>query len=211
MNRIIVADDHQYIRLGLVQILRDEFPTAIIKEVTDGESLVKEVLDAEWDLVITDLDMPGRSGLEALEQIKLIKPAIPVIILSIYPDDLYAIRAFKAGAHGYLNKNSAPNELIEAIGRIKLGRRYITPELAEKLLSQKDINEAHEKLTNRELEIFRMLASGKSTTQVAEGLSLALTTISTHRLHILEKLGLKSNAELTRYAISHDLITDIRK
>ena len=130
ITKIILADDHSFIRLGLIQILKDEFPLAEIKEVSDGATLVKEVTLNNYDLVISDLDMPGRSGLEALEQIKLIKPDLPVLILSIYPEDLYAIRVLKAGASGYLNKNSAPEELIIAIQRISLGKKYITQEIA---------------------------------------------------------------------------------
>ena len=132
MNKIILADDHSFIRVGLIQILRDEYPTVEITEVGDGESLINEVSKNDFDLVISDLDMPGRSGLEALIQIKLIKPNLPVLILSIYTEDLYAIRVLKAGASGYLNKNAAPYELITAIQRISLGRKYITSELAEK-------------------------------------------------------------------------------
>ena len=210
MKRIIIADDHSFVRLGLIQILKDEYPSAEIKEAEDGEVLVKEVMKQHWDLVISDLDMPGRSGLEALEQIKLIQPNLPVIILSIYSEDLYAVRALKAGAAGYLNKNAAPYELIKAIERIRLGKKYITPEIAEKLLEQQDEGKAHERLSNRELEIFKMLAMGKTITQISETLSLALTTISTHRSHILEKMGLSSNAELTRYAIAHHIIPDMK-
>lgn len=210
MKRIIIADDHSFVRLGLIQILKDEYPAADIKEVGDGESLVKEVMQHEWDLVISDLDMPGRSGIEALEQIKLIQPSLPVIILSIYSEDLYAVRALKAGASGYLNKNAAPYELIKAIERVKLGKKYITPEVAEKLLEQQDEGLPHERLSNREFEIFKMLAMGKTITQIGETLSLALTTVSTHRSHILEKMGLSSNAELTRYAIAHQLIPDMK-
>ena len=209
MKRIIVADDHSFIRLGLIQILKDEYPSAEIIEVENAEQLIKEVMQHEFDLVISDMDMPGRSGLEALSQIKLIKPDLPVIILSIYPEDLYAIRALKAGASGYLNKNAAPYELIKAIERIALGKKYITPEIAEKLLEQQDVKKPHELLSNREFEIFKMLALGKTISQIAETLSLALTTISTHRSHILEKLGLSTNAELTRYAIANHLISDI--
>ena len=134
MKRIILADDHSFIRLGLIQILKDEYPSVIIKEVGDGESLIKEVRQNDWDLVISDLDMPGKSGLEALEQIKLKKPQLPVLILSIYTEDLYAVRVLKAGASGYLNKSAAPYELINAIHRISLGKKYITPEIGEKLL-----------------------------------------------------------------------------
>jgi len=211
IKRIILADDHSFIRLGLMQILKDEYPAAEIKQVADGESLIKEVTLHEWDLVISDLDMPGRSGLEALEQIKLIKPHLPVLILSIYPDDLYAVRVLRAGAAGYLNKNSAPDELITAIQRISIGKKYITPEIAEKLLTSNlgDTKKPHESLTNREFEIFKLLALGKTVTQIAESLSLALTTISTYRSRVMEKLNLSTNSDLTRYAISNHIISNI--
>ena len=210
MKRIILADDHSFIRLGLIQILKDEYPAAEIKEVSDGETLIKEVTLHDWDLVISDLDMPGRSGLEALEQIKLIKPKLPVLILSIFTNDLYAVRVLKAGASGYINKNAAPYELIIAIQRIALGKKYITPDIAEKLLYHLDPSKKpHELLSNREFEIFKLLAMGKSLTQIAESFSLALTTISTHRSHIMEKLGLSTNAELVRYAIASHIISDI--
>ncbi|HQV54628.1 MAG TPA: response regulator transcription factor [Chitinophagaceae bacterium] len=210
MNKIILADDHSFIRVGLIQILSDEYPTVEITEVGDGESLINEVSKNDFDLVISDLDMPGRSGLEALIQIKLIKPNLPVLILSIYTEDLYAIRVLKAGASGYLNKNAAPYELITAIQRISLGRKYITSELAEKLLIHLDSDkEPHELLSNREFEIFKLLAVGKTITQIAEMLSLALTTVSTHRSRIMDKLGLSNNSELTRYAITHNIITDL--
>jgi DNA-binding NarL/FixJ family response regulator len=210
MKRIILADDHSFIRLGLIQILMDEFPSVEIIEVSDGEALIKEVTLHDCDLVISDLDMPGRSGLEALQQIKLIKPDLPVLILSIYPEDLYAVRVLKAGASGYMNKNAAPEELINAINRILLGRKYITPEIAEKLLTQSnDDKQLHELLSNREFEIFKLLALGKTITQIAESLSLALTTVSTHRGKIMDKLNLSTNSDLTRYAITYHIISDI--
>lgn len=210
IQRILLADDHSFIRLGLVQLLQDEFPMAEIKQVSDGESLVKEVTFGEWDLVISDLDMPGRSGLEALEQIKMIKPELPVLILSIYPEELYAVRVIKAGASGYMNKNSAPEELITAVNRISMGKKYITPETAERLMDQEStVKHPHELLSNRELEIFKLLALGKTISQIADILSLALTTVSTHRSRIMDKIGLSTNSELTRYAIAHHIITDI--
>lgn len=210
MQRILLADDHSFIRLGLIQLLQDEYPSAEIKEVADGNALIKEVMNGEWDLVISDLDMPGKTGLEALEQIKLLKPELPVLILSIFPEDLYAVRVLKAGAAGYMNKNAAPEELITAVQRIKLGRKYITPEIAEKLLeTPASEKKPHELLSNREFEIFKMLASGKTTSQIAEALSLAPTTVSTHRSRVMEKLSLSTNAELTRYAITHHLISDV--
>ena len=210
MKRIILADDHSFIRLGLIQILKDEYPSVEIKEVSDGESLIKEVLQSDWDLVISDLDMPGKSGLEALKQIKLIKPHLPVLILSIYAEDLYAVRVLKAGASGFMNKNAAPYELINAIRRIFLGKKYITQEIAEKLLLYGDSDKKpHELLSNKELEIFKLLANGKTISQIAGMQSLALTTVSTHRSRIMEKLNLSTNSELTRYAIAHHIISDI--
>ncbi|MCX6317530.1 MAG: response regulator transcription factor [Bacteroidetes bacterium] len=210
MKKILLADDHSFIRLGLIQILKDEYPTAEITEVADGDELVKQVSLGDFDIVISDLDMPGRSGLEALEQIKLLKPQLPVLILSIYPEELYAVRVLKAGASGYLNKNAAPYELVTAVQRILQGRKYITPEISEKLLINIESDKKpHEKLSNREFEIFKLLASGKSLSQVAESMSLALTTVSTHRSRILKKLDATSNSELTRYAIAHQIIRDI--
>jgi DNA-binding NarL/FixJ family response regulator len=210
IKNVIIADDHSFIRMGLIQILKDEYPKITITEVDNGEDLVKEVTLHDYDLVISDLDMPGRSGLEALEQIKQSKPETPVLILSIYPDELYAVRVLKAGAAGYLNKNSAPYELITAIQRIQMGRKYITSEIAEKLLGQFDPHKKpHELLTNREFEIFKLFAVGKTTSDIAGMLSLASTTISTHRNHILDKMGLANNSELTRYAIANHIISDI--
>ncbi|MEO6233444.1 MAG: response regulator transcription factor [Ferruginibacter sp.] len=210
MKRIILADDHSFIRLGLIQILKDEYPSVEIIEVADGEALVQEVSLHDFDLVISDLDMPGRSGLEALEQIKLIKPHLPVLILSIYPEELYAIRVLKSGASGYMNKNAAPYELVTAIQRIMMGRKYITPEIGEKLLIHFDTDKKpHETLSNREFEIFKLLAAGKTLSQIADALALALTTISTHRSRILKKMDASSNSDLTRYAISNNIIKDI--
>lgn len=210
MKKIIIADDHSFIRLGIVQILKDEYPTAEITEVEDGESLVSKVSLHNFDLVISDLDMPGRSGIEALEQIKQIKPDLPVLIISIYPEELYAVRVLKAGAAGYMNKNAAPYELINAIERIKLGKKYITQEIAEKLLHHLDSDKKpHELLTNREFEIFKLLAQGKTVGEIAEILSLAVTTISTYRSKILDKMALHNNADITRYALNNKLIVNL--
>lgn len=210
MKRILLADDHSFIRRGIIQILKDEYPGIEITEVEDGASIIKQVRLHDFDLVISDLDMPGISGLDALEQIKLIKPDVRVLILSVYTEDLYAVRVLKAGAAGYMNKNAAPFDLINAIQRISLGKKYITPEIAEKLLIAGDSGKnPHEMLTNRELEILKLLASGKTVTQIADSLSSALTTVSTHRSRIMQKLGLHTNAELARYALAHNIISDI--
>lgn len=212
MKRILLADDHSFIRLGLMQILRDEYPSVKITEVADGEALIQQVALHDFDLVISDLDMPGRSGLEALEQIRILKPDLPVLILSIYAEDLYAVRVLKAGASGYMNKNAAPYELIKAVQHVLGGRKYITPEIGEKLLETFALNKKpHELLSNREFEIFKLLAQGKTVTQIADSLSLALTTISTHRGRIMDKLKLSTNSELTRYAIANNIIRDIEQ
>jgi DNA-binding NarL/FixJ family response regulator len=210
MKKILLADDHSFIRLGLIQILKDEYPGIEVKEVTDGEALIKEVMLHDWDLVISDLDMPGRGGLEALEQIKQIKPQVPVLILSIFSEDLYALRVLKAGAAGFMNKNAAPYELIKVIERIRSGRKYISAEIAEKLLDNPDADKKpHELLSNREFEILKLLALGKTVASIAESLSLAATTVSSHRSRILEKLNLSTNSELTRYALANHIITDL--
>ena len=209
MKRILLADDHRIIRLGLIQILKDEYPTAQIKEVNDGEELVKEVMLNDWDLVISDLDMPGRSGLEALEQIKLIKPEIPVLILSIYPESLYAVRVLKAGAAGYLSKDTAPDELVTAVRRVLMGKKYITLSIAEKIADnfEKDKDrKLHESLSDRELHVFKMIASGKAVSEVAESLSLSVTTVSTYRARVMAKMNMKTNANLTLYAIENNLL-----
>ncbi|MEO7960700.1 MAG: response regulator transcription factor [Ginsengibacter sp.] len=210
MKRIILADDHSFVRLGLIQILKDEYPAVEIFEVSNGEDLVKQITFNDYDLLISDLDMPGKSGLEALEEVRIIKPEMPVLILSIYPEELYAVRVLKAGASGYMNKNAAPEELINAVQRILLGRKYITPEIGERLLIHLDSHKKpHQHLTNREFEIFKLLALGKTITNISRQLSLALTTVSTHRSRIMKKLDASTNSELTRYAIAHHIIKDI--
>ena len=209
MKRIILADDHAYVRLGLIHILKEGYPSAEIKEVADGETLIREVSLHDWDLVISDLDMPGRSGLEALEQIKIMKPNLPVLILSMYAEELYAVRVYGAGASGYLNKNSTPFELINAVERILSGKKYVTPDLMDFLLDKKTDKNPHQTLTNKEFDIFKLLALGKTISQIAQSLSLAPTTISTHRSRIMQKFNMNTNSELTRYAITHGIISEI--
>ncbi|MFM2360765.1 MAG: hypothetical protein RLY16_2758 [Bacteroidota bacterium] len=205
LKRIILADDHGFIRLGLKHILKSEFPDAYILDVADGDALVKEVTENDWDLVLTDLDMEGKNGFEALQDIRQIKPNIPVLVLSVFPEELYAVRMLKAGAAGYLNKTSSPKELIAAIHRIQIGKKYITPEIAERLIESKEDMRPHELLSNREFEIFKQIASGRTLSQIAQSLDLALSTVSTYRGRILEKLKVTTNAELTRYAIANKL------
>jgi two-component system invasion response regulator UvrY len=206
--RILIADDHTVVRKGLKQILLEAFKSAHIQEVTDAEELVKEALKAQWDVVITDLSMPGRSGLDALHQIKQHDPKLPVLILSIHPEEQYAIRALKAGAAGYLSKDMASEELVNAVHRVLLGKKYISPSVAEKLASTLDLDEEkepHEHLSDREFDVLKLIATGKSITEIAGILSLSPTTISTYRTRILTKLNMKNNADLILYSLEHKL------
>jgi two-component system, NarL family, invasion response regulator UvrY len=209
MLRILVADDHTVVRRGLRMILLEGFPGAYIEEVADAEDLVKLTMKNDWDVVISDLSMPGRSGLDALQQIKQIKPSLPVLILSIHPEDQYALRVLKAGASGYLSKDMAPDELVNAVQKVMLGKKYITPAVAEKLASvidQDSSKEAHEHLSDREFSVLKMLAAGRSVSEIAETLFLSVTTVSTYRARIMAKMNLKNNADLTLYAIEHKLL-----
>lgn len=209
MIRILIADDHSVVRKGLKQILLEGFPTAHIEEVPDAEEMIRKIMQAPWDVVISDLSMPGRSGLEALQQLKQINPKLPVLILSIHPEDQYALRVLKAGASGYLSKDMAPDELVNAVQRVMLGKKYITASIAEKLASVLDQDSgkaAHESLSDREFSVLKLLAAGKSVSEIAESLFLSVTTVSTYRSRIMAKMGMKNNADLTLYSIEHKLI-----
>ncbi len=171
--------------------------------------LLQRALNSVWDVVISDLMMPGRSVLEALQQIRQVQPQLPVLILSIFPEEQYATRVFKAGASGYINKDAAPTELVKAVQRILQGRKYITPTVAEKLasdLSDDKERPLHELLSDREFHVMKLLAGGKSITEIAASLSLSPTTISTYRSRIMEKMKMKANAELARYALENGLM-----
>jgi two-component system invasion response regulator UvrY len=209
MLRILIADDHTVVRKGLRQILTEEFLAAHIVEVADADELFRQVLKEEWDVVITDIAMPGRSGLEVLQQIRQHYPKLPVLVLSVHPEDQYAIRVMRAGASGYLNKDSASDELVKAVHRILLGKKYITPSLAEKLAESLDQDAdrlPHEILSDREFEVFKLLAAGMAVADIADKLALSPTTVSTYRARILQKMNAKNNADLTRYAMEYKLI-----
>jgi two-component system invasion response regulator UvrY len=209
MIRILIADDHIVVRKGLKQILREEFSDAQIEEASNGMELLKKINDEKWDIIISDLSMPGRSGLEVLKQVKQDQPKLPVLILSMHPEDQYAIRVLKAGASGYLTKESAPDELVKAVRHILNGRKYITESIAEKLASGINIENSeslHTTLSDREFSVLKLIASGKTVSEVAEILSLSVPTISTYRARILEKMNMKTNAELTHYAIENKLV-----
>jgi DNA-binding NarL/FixJ family response regulator len=208
--RILIADDHAIVRKGLKQLILEEYPSAQLSGVKDTEELMFKLMDAPWDIVICDLNMPGRSGLDALHQIRQAYPSLPVLIMSMYPEDQYALRVLKAGASGYLGKDSIHEDIIKAIRTVLLGRKFITPLVAEKLAEALGSGNQelllHEKLSDREFDVFKLLASGKAVSDIAEQLSLSVTTVSTYRSRVLEKMDMKSNADLTRYALDNKLI-----
>ncbi|HZK63586.1 MAG TPA: response regulator transcription factor [Puia sp.] len=209
MYRFLIADDHTVVRKGLKQILLEAFPSALVEEVTDAESMLKMVFSQNWDVVISDISMPGRSGLEVLQQVKQHYPKLPVLILSVHSEDMYALRVLKSGAAGYLNKDSAPEQLVAAVNRVMQGKKYITPTIAEKLANSLDQDmekSSHEYLSDREFEVLKLLAAGQAVSDIASRLSLSVTTISTYRSRIMVKMSLKTNAELTLYAIENKLI-----
>jgi two-component system invasion response regulator UvrY len=209
MMKILIADDHAVVRKGLSQILLEEFSTAVIEEVDNSEDLIKKAMEGRWDVIISDLSMPGRSGLDALHQLKEMLPDTPVLIMSIHSEDHYAIRALKAGAAGYLTKATAPKELVKAVRLVLEGRKYISPSTAEKLANvviQEKEKLPHEYLSNREFDVFKLLAAGRLVSEIAAQLSLSTTTISTYRTRIMSKMNSKTNAELTMYAMNHDLL-----
>jgi DNA-binding NarL/FixJ family response regulator len=209
MPRILIADDHAIVRKGLKQILLEEYPTAIIGEAADAEALITDIINGQWDVVICDMNMPGRSGLDALHQIKQFEPKLPVLIMSMYPEDQYALRVLKAGASGYLGKETIHDDIVKAINTVLLGKKFITPAIAEKLADALDTDATrlpHHYLSDREFDVFKLLSVGKSIAEIAEQLSLSATTVSTYRSRIMEKMNMRSNAELTRYAIENNLI-----
>jgi DNA-binding NarL/FixJ family response regulator len=206
--RVLIADDHAIVRKGLKQILLEAYPAAVVEEAPDAEELIKKTVLEKWDVIICDLSMPGRSGLEALKQIKNSFPKLPVLIMSMYPENQYAVRVLKAGASGYLSKSSIHDELVKAIETVLRGKKFITPAIAEQMLDtfHAGENEPHHLLSNREFDVFKLLASGKTNLDIADQLSISSTTVSTYRSRILEKLSLRTNAELTRYALEKNLI-----
>ena len=208
-SRILIVDDHSVVRRGLKQILVDEFKKAEFGEASNVGEALERVRKEAWDAVVLDITMPGRSGLEALKEIKEAKPKLPVLVLSMHPEDQFAVRVLKSGASGYMTKESAPEELVGAIKKVLAGGRYVSAVLAEKMASYLAIDTPkppHERLSDREFVVLRMIASGKTVSQIAEELSLSVKTVSTYRTRILEKTGMMSNAELTHYAIKNQLV-----
>lgn len=209
MTRILIADDHAIVRRGLREILEHEFKQAVWGEAEDAQQTLAQIQQKNWDLVLLDIEMKGRSGLDVLKEVKQIRPELRVLVLSMYSEDQYGKRVLKAGAFGFMNKESAPEELVKAIRSILAGGCYVSPVLAEKLawdLSANVETALHEKLSDRELEVLRMIATGKTVSQVADELHLSGATVSTYRARILEKLNLMTTAELIRYALANHLV-----
>jgi two-component system invasion response regulator UvrY len=209
MIKVLVADDHAMFREGLKQILEETPDIVVAGEASNGYDVLDKVSKNDYDLLLLDIAMPGLSGLDTLKQLKSQNPKLRVLVVSMYPDQQYAVRAIKAGASGYLTKASASNELIEAIRKISQGGKYISSSIAEQLLFDLEPEEErplHERLSDREYQILCMIAMGRTVSEIASELFLSVKTVSTHRGHILEKMSMKSNAELTNYAIKHNLI-----
>lgn len=209
MIRILIADDHAIVRRGLKQILTEIPGVAAIDEAANGQEVLAMVNKEDYDLVLLDISMPGRSGLDVLKQIRAEMPGVSVLMLSMHPEEQYAVRALKAGAAGYLTKESAPDELIMAARKILAGGRYVSASLAERLvydLDRPSDKPPHETLSDREFQILRMIASGKTVKEIGEDLALSVKTVCTYRARILAKMRLKNNAEITRYAIENGLL-----
>jgi len=209
MIRILIVDDHAILRRGLRALLSDEFHGAAFGEASNARQAMEELRKDKWDVALLDITLPGKSGLDLLKEFKAARPKLPVLILSAHPEDQFAVRVLKAGAGGYLTKESAPEELAKAIRKILAGGRYVSPALAEKLASRvtKDLTRTpHETLSDREYEIMCLIASGKTVTEIAGELSLSPKTISTYRARVLEKLGVKNSAAIVQYAVRNGLV-----
>ena len=209
MIKVLVADDHAIVRRGLRQILAETEDIMVGGEAATAQEVLQLVRGERWNAVILDISLPGADGLGLLAEIRRERPELPVLILTVHSEDQYAVRAIKAGAAGFLTKESAPEKLIEAVRKVAGGGRYVSAELAENLasfLAGETAGAPHERLSDREFEIMKMLSSGKTVSEVARELSLSVKTVSTHRTRILKKMGMKTNAELTHYAVRGRLV-----
>jgi DNA-binding NarL/FixJ family response regulator len=207
--KFLIIDDHAIVRKGLSQLLREEFPNAEIAEVSDSNDVFEKAQSCIWDVILLDISMPGRNGLDILKQLRASNIKAPILMLSMHPEDQYGLRVLKAGASGFLNKETATEELIAAVHKVLSGRKYISSTLAEKLAEnagEGTDRPLYELLSDREMQVLQLLASGKTVSEIAEHISLSVNTISTYRNRILEKLLLNNNAELTRYAIDNSLV-----
>jgi len=208
--RLLIGDDHAVVRKGMKQILAETRDIVVADEAGNGREVLEKVQKDDFDMVLLDISMPGRDGLEVLKELKSLRPKLPVLMLSMYPEEQYAVRSLRSGASGYLTKDSAPDELISAIRKVSSGGKYVSASLAEKLAHKlgADVEKPlHEALSDREYQVMCMIASGKTVKEIGEELSLSVKTVSTYRSRILNKMRLKGNAELTRYAIDNKLVT----
>lgn len=209
MLKILIADDHPVVRRGLKQIIADTPDMVVGDEATNGWEVLSKARAGDCDVVLLDIAMPGKDGLDVLTQLKYEKPRLPILMLSTYPEEQFAIRALRAGASGYLTKDSAPDELVGAIRKVSAGGKYVSPSLAEKLaldLQRSGKQLPHETLSDQEYRVMCLIASGKTVSEIARELSLSVKTISTYRSRLLKKMGMRSNAELTHYAMSRRLV-----
>jgi DNA-binding NarL/FixJ family response regulator len=209
MTKALIVDDHTITRAGLRRILADASSPMDVGEAATGAEAMEMVVGGRWDIVMLDISLPDRSGLEVLKAIKKAEPDLPVLVLSMHPVDQYALRVLRAGGAGYLTKESAPDELLEAVRRVTAGLRYITPEVAECIAqdwNRNPVQAMHETLSDREFEVLRLIASGKTVGEIAKDLALSVKTVSTYRARVLQKLHLRHNAELTHYAVVNSLI-----
>ena len=208
MIKVLIADDHTIVRHGLTQIVNGEADMKVVGEAQNGDEAHRLALGHEVDVIVLDITMPGQNGLETLKAIKRDRPDVSVIMLSMHPKDQYAVRVLRAGAAGYITKESAPDELVVAIRKAFGGGKYISPDVAELLatyIEHEGTGEPHRKLSDREFEVFRQIASGKSVSQISADLNLSVKTISTYRTRILEKTGFTSNADIVKYCIENSL------
>lgn len=209
MKKILIVDDHEVLRDGVKRVFDKEPRTATFGEASTVQEALRLVREQDWDVVVLDISLGDRSGLEVLKELKQIRPHLPVLILSLHSEEQFARRAFKAGAAGYITKDSPRAELVKAVNKVMSGGRYVSAAVAEKLIFELDIGAGrppHEALSNREFEVLRLIASGKTVSEIAGILSLSESTISTYRGRIMEKMGMKTNAELTHYAIQNKLV-----
>ena len=207
--KFLIIDDHALIRKGLLQILLEEFPLAEFREIADSNDVVEEVMKHQWDVILLDISMQGRNTIEILKQIRSSGIITPILIVSIYPEELYAFRALKAGASGFINKESANEELLLAVHKVLTGHKYISTSITDKLAERAGENwkkSTNEFLSDREIQVLQLIASGNSVKEIASQLTISPATVATYRVRVLGKLGLKSNVELTQYAIHNNLI-----
>lgn len=216
MIKVLIADDHTILRAGLKHML-SEYPDIVVGgEAGNGHEVIAMIQSEPWDVLMLDMTMPGKSGIELIKQAKLLAPKLPILVLSMHKEDVFAVRALKAGASGYLCKDNAEEELVAALRKVAAGGMYITAAAAEKLALDALAGERadvppHTRLSDREYQIFRALAAGDSVSDIAQALNLSIKTVSTHKAHVMEKMGCASIAELVRYAIEHDLLPDAAK